>query len=413
MSWLPAEGQRDVSDALRLIYVVSRWNQPTETFVRREVAAAVEAGASVQVLSLKPPGPPDGIVDDAAIRIVEPRVSAFAASLISTFVRHPATVALGLLRIVRLGRPGTWRSHLGAWAAAVAALPSLDDADLVLAHFAWVSSTAADTLSRLKGIPFAVFVHAHGIYEERCQDRYLTDRLQRAVVVFVESDRIANDVREHHGVEPVVMRMGVPDSYVVDDVPDRLAADGQEVVSVGALRKKKGHDLLIRAIAQLPSATLRIAGDGPERDHLSALVRDLGVDARTRFLGHRSLQEIRDLLDDASVFCLASRPTASGDRDGVPNVLIEAMARGVPIISTRVSGIPDLLEGVALLIDPDDGDALRGALQHLKDDPDHGAALASSALQRVRASYTTSANWDRMHDELVQRVGNTDHRSRG
>lgn len=384
-----------------VIYVVSRWNQETETFIRREVAAVLDAGTSVQVLSLRRPGVSDGIVDESQITVVHPTVGGFLAGFRAAVVRRPRATASGLWTILRRGRPGTWRAHLLAWASAVACWQRLDEPDAVLAHFAWVSATAADQLSRFHGAPFAVFPHAHDIYERRCIDNYLGDRLRRAQEVFVESERIADDVRRAFGVEPVVMRIGVPEGYVAD-APKTISVSKPLVVSVGALREKKGHDLVINAVARLTDVRLVIAGEGPERRRLEALVADLGLGARVHLAGHVSLDAVRRLLDDADVFCLASRLADSGDRDGVPNVLIEAMARGVPCVSTRVSGIPDLLSGgCGILVAPDDVAAIASSIQSIVEEPRTAEHRARLALDRVRNDYTAARNVSRLLELLV------------
>jgi len=391
-----------------VLYVVSRWNQETETFIRREVAAVLDAGTSVQVLSLRRPRAPDGIVDEAKITVVHPTLAGFVAGFCAALVRRPRATAAGLWTILRWGRPGTWRAHLLAWASAVACWHRLDEPDAVLAHFAWVSATAADQLSRLHGAPFGVFPHAHDIYEHRCIDDYLGDRLRRAREVFVESERIADDVRRSFGVEAVVMRIGVPEEYVAATAKI-ISVSSPLVVSVGALREKKGHDLVIRAVAELPDVRLVIAGEGPERARLEALVGELGVDARAQLAGHVSLDAVRRLLDDADVFCLASRMTDSGDRDGVPNVLIEAMARGVPCISTRVSGIPDLLGGgCGILVEPDDVAGLASSMWSIFEEPRAAEQRAHLALERVRDDYTTARNVDRLLELLVPPISSVE-----
>lgn len=390
---------------MRILYVVSKWNQNTETFVRREVAAAVASGCQVEVVSLKPPGESDGIVDESSIVVHAPRLAVAMLAAAALLVRRPRAAMGALGPILRLGRPGTWPWHLRAWIVGLAVAPRVEAPDIVLAHFAWVSSTAADVVAALRCRPFAVFAHAHGIYETRCADRYLADRLQRALALFVESDHIADDVRRRFDVDPIVMRMGVPSSSLVARPRPCGVGDRPLVVSVGALREKKGHDTLVSAISSLDGVSLVIAGEGPLRSRLLGLISDLGVTDRVDLIGHRTQQEVHHLLDRASVFCLASRVTDSGDRDGVPNVLIEAMARGVPVIATSVSGIPDLLaDDCGLVVPPDDAVLLAQALGSTLQDTSQSMARAERALGRVRRDYTTERNWERLSSTLTKRL---------
>ncbi|MCO8126628.1 glycosyltransferase family 4 protein [Acidimicrobiia bacterium EGI L10123] len=199
--------------------------------------------------------------------------------------------------------------------------------------------------------------------------------------------------------------MGVPDEYCVR-ITDDLSPDPTKVVSVGALRPKKGHDLLIRAVAELDQVSLDIVGEGAERQKLERLVLQLGATDRVRFRGHVDQWTITELLDHAAVFCLASRVTESGDRDGVPNVLIEAMARGVPVIATKVSGIPDLLaDGRGSVVAEGDVPGLRNAIAEALADPSDARERAQSALEHVRENYTTTSNWVRMASVLRDRIG--------
>lgn len=390
---------------MRVLYVVTKWNQPTETFVRREVAEALSAGSDVGVVSLRRPGRPDGIVDEELIDIHWAGGISLLRGLGRAVRRRPRALLVGIWTIIRLGRPRTWPSHLAAWLSAAAVWDDVDAPDLVMAHFAWVSATTADQLARMWDAPYAVFAHAHDIYERRCVDRYLRDRLQRAVAVFVESERIAADVQRMYQVVPIVMRMGVPDEFVLQRPRPTLSTSAPLVLSVGALRTKKGHDDLVRAISEIDDVQLRIVGAGPERSNLEALIAQLRMAGRVELLGVRTPTEVRQLLDEADVFCLASRQTATGDRDGVPNVLIEAMSRGVPVVSTPVAGIPDLLaDGCGYVAEAPTADAVRAAIRNLLENPEESAARAAKALNKIRSQYTTARNWGLLDSHLREAV---------
>jgi glycosyltransferase involved in cell wall biosynthesis len=263
--------------------------------------------------------------------------------------------------------------------------------DWIQAHFAWVAATTADALATARDQEYSVFAHAHDIFEVRLTDRYTADKLQRAAFVLVESPTIAAEVRDRFGCRTIVQRMGVPIAEVVDRPID---ARGRLVLSVGSLTPKKGHDDLIRAVARIDGCELDILGEGHQRAELEALIGSLGCSGRVRLVGAVTPDEVQHRMAEAAVFCLASKPSAGGDRDGVPNVLIEAMARGVPVVSTRLSGIPDLIaEDRGLLVEPGDVDGLERALRAALDDPGSAARRAAAALAHVRSDYTTERNW--------------------
>jgi glycosyltransferase involved in cell wall biosynthesis len=153
---------------------------------------------------------------------------------------------------------------------------------------------------------------------------------------------------------------------------------------------KKGFDVLIRAVAELRDrgepVELVVAGEtGSEAGALARLVTDLRLAEVVRFRGTVSQAELLAELRRASVFALACRVDADGDRDGIPNVLVEAMAAGVPVVSTAVSGIPELIEHRVngLLVAPEDPEALADELARLAKDPDLAGDLAAAGRATV------------------------------
>ena len=159
------------------------------------------------------------------------------------------------------------------------------------------------------------------------------------------------------------------------------------VLAVGALREKKGHAVLIRAARTLADRGLRVAlrfaRSGPEEGELRRLADELAVDVA--FLGALSPAAVRDELARAAVFALPCLVARNGDLDGIPVAVMEAMAAGVPVVSTRVSGIPELIEdGVSgLLAEPAYADSLAGALERVLRDGDLAHALAGAGRRRV------------------------------
>lgn len=380
-------------DKLTIAYVTSRWGEPTQTFVRREAAAALAAGHAVVAVSLKPPQAAD---PEVPVVHLHPRLAVMLG--LKQLIRHPWRCTRAIIRATTGSRPGTLAANLGATLLGIAASARLMPVDWIHAHFNWVAGTAADALATVRGQRYSVFPHAFDIFDHRFIDRYTGDKLRRAALVLVESERIAEDTNELFRCSAIVQRMGVPPVLVVDDATERA---GSLVLSVGSLLPKKGHDDLIKAIGSLPHATLRILGDGPQRGELQQLANDLGVADRVELCGAVPAGAVVAHLDEAALFCLASKPTGDGDRDGVPNVLIEAMARGLPVVSTKVSGIPDLLaDGRGTVVDPGDVPELVTALTRFLADRAAAVAQAKCALQHVRERYTTEVNWQELEGRI-------------
>jgi glycosyltransferase involved in cell wall biosynthesis len=169
------------------------------------------------------------------------------------------------------------------------------------------------------------------------------------------------------------------------------------IVSVGRLVAKKGFPDILRALALLKQSGRRfryaIYGEGPLRAELAALIAELDLAGEVSLPGERPQHELIPILRAADIFTLAPFVTDDGDRDGVPNVLVEAMACGVPVVSTRVAGIPELVrhEHNGLLAAPHDVAGLATALGRLIDDASWRAQLGAAARTTVTEQFDLRA----------------------
>jgi colanic acid/amylovoran biosynthesis glycosyltransferase len=178
--------------------------------------------------------------------------------------------------------------------------------------------------------------------------------------------------------------------------PLQLVA-GQPVRLLQACRfiEKKGLDVAVAAVGQLVAAghdvTLDLAGDGPEREALQAQAKQLGIADRVRFLGFLPNQALLDLLPEYSLFLHPSRDTATGDREGIPNSMLEAMACGVPVVATAHSGIPEAVtdgqEG--LLIAQNDVAGLVRAIASMTSDGARYQRMSAASRQRIEAQFSS------------------------
>jgi glycosyltransferase involved in cell wall biosynthesis len=171
------------------------------------------------------------------------------------------------------------------------------------------------------------------------------------------------------------------------------------LLSVGRLVPKKGFDGLLRALARLPAETdwrLRHVGGGPLKDELAAEAAQLGIAERIEWLGARPQEEVLAEYRRADLFVLNCRIAEDGDRDGLPNVLMEAQSQRLPVVSTTMPAIAELvIDGeTGLLTPPDDSGRLAEAIARLLQDPALRARVAEAGFRRVRQLFSATAGID-------------------
>lgn len=376
-----------MGDQPRITYVVSRWGEPTQTFVRREAEAVAAAGVPVRVLSLKPFGPEVGGAD-----VVRFTPGALVAGLVRASVAHPRRVARVVSTIARYAAPRNVPRLLVAAITGIAwtGARCVGPGDHLHAHFGWVAAGAAWAAAEVSGARFSVVLHAFEIHTVARVDRFTPVPLRAATALYTVTRRDADLVTQRWGVHPRVLRMGVPAVWLEED-PEVGASEPWHVVSVGSLLPKKGHDILLAALAMADVRwRLTIVGEGPEREHLVTRTDELGLGERVELVGSLPESEVQRLLRRATVFALACVVTPSGDRDGIPVALMEAMASGTPVVTTRVSGIPELVEGSGLLVEAGEPAAFASALDRLAD-PALRDELARAARAVIARSWTSEA----------------------
>ena len=267
-------------------------------------------------------------------------------------------------------------------------------------HFAHVPTQITMYASALTGVPFTIMAHANDIFE---RGSLLPQKARRAVKMLTISQYNARYLRSV-GVadgQLAVVRCGVSFARRAD-VPRFETKARYRIGTLGRLVEKKGVDDLLRALALLRGAPwtfeLSIAGDGPLRAELEALARQLGLEADVRFAGALDHTEVTAWMQSLDVFVLACKPDANGDMDGIPVVLMEAMSQRVPVVSTRLSGIPELVvhQHTGLLAESGDPAGLAEVLRTLFADPSLRARLSEAALEHVEAEFGQEVNLDRL-----------------
>jgi glycosyltransferase involved in cell wall biosynthesis len=374
----------------RVAYVVSRFPAASETFVVRELNALVCDGRfEVTLMSLFPSA--DDFVHPEAerwmARLQRPGATDVMRALAWCLVSRPTRLASVVTRLVA----ETWRSPRELTRSLATVGPAAAHAltvrklgiEHVHAHFASYPALAAWACGRLTGVPYSFTAHAYDIFVSQ---RMLQTKIAEAAFVVTISrfnrrflgayggnDESVSVV--HCGIDPDLYRFrprAVPDSGPI------------RMLCVASLQEKKGHRYLLEALASTPRLArvhLDLVGGGELREQLEDIAASLGIDGRVTFLGPRTEEEVRRLLEDADVFVLPSIVASDGQMEGLPVALIEALASGVPTVATNLSGIPELIqhEQIGILAEPGDVGSMADAIERLIDDS-HVDAAAGRAL---------------------------------
>jgi len=392
-------------------YLVSRYPSVTHTFVLHEVRALRELGVRVETATLR--RAPDEHVLDEAARAERGRTHALlpvapyrlAASHVRALARSPRAYVATLWRALRLahagGRPRLWQLFYFAeamllrdWLAAhelhhVHVHHANVSADVALLACAYANAAGANA-------PWTWSMTIHGPTELLDVAAHkLTEKVADASAVVCISDFARSQVAAFADPRALdklhVVRCGI-DIMAFAPRGERAAppADGGEVLCVGALSRRKGHVVLLEAMARLrerrPRARLTLVGDGPERAALQQLAAQLGLAEAVTFAGAVGHEHTREHYARADAFCLPSFA------EGVPTVLMEAMATGLPVVATNVMGTPELVdhEVSGLLVAPARADLLADALERVLADRELAARMARAGRERVERDYEIS-----------------------
>lgn len=293
--------------------------------------------------------------------------------------------------------------------------------ELVHAHWILPNGFVAARVRRTTGVPFAVTLHGSDVF--MAERNALFTRMARAALrgashVTACSADLQQRLGALAGGDPEgKIRLVANGTDVVPTTTDvattrrrwGFAGSDRLLVAVGRLVDKKGFEYLLRAapavLARVPDVRVVIGGQGELEEPLRRLADELGIAERVSFTGGLSHPEVLDLIAAAEVFVMPSVRDRSGNIDGLPIVVLEAMAAERPVVASAVAGMPLAIEdGTSGVLVPErDSDSLAAAVVDLLEDPDRGAALGAAARTRVE----TSLNWDAIaavHDELYRRA---------
>jgi len=396
--------------------VLKGYPRLSETFIAQEILALERRGLALTIVSLRHP-------TDPAVHDLHRQIAARVLYLPEYLHQEPARVAAAWRRVRRwptypaarrlwlrdLHRDATANRVRRFGQALVLAAELPQGVGLLYAHYLHTPASVTRYAARLTGLDWCCSAHAKDVWttpawEKReklgaCQ--WLTACSAQAALHLRALAPAAEVLLTYHGLDaarfPVPGRAAGPDG--------RDPARPVRLLGVARLMPKKGVEVLLAALAALPPGLhwrYEHVGDGPLRAALEARASALGIGQRVTWRGALAHDAVLASYGAADLFVLASRIAADGDRDGLPNVLLEAGAMELAAVASRVAAIPELIaDGVnGCLVPPDDPPALARALVRLIGDPALRLRLGRAARPRVLADFALSAGSDRLAARL-------------
>ena len=397
------------SQPARVAFVVKGYPRLSESFIAQEIAALERRGLDILIVSLRRP-------TDARTHPVHAEIRAPVLYLPEYLYRAPLRVLRAWWRVRRWS---TYREARGQWLrdlardatpnrvrrfgqALVLAAELPAGIDRLHAHFLHTPASVTRYAAMLKALPWTGSAHAKDIWTIPEWEK----REKLASCAWLVTCTKAN--RDHlaalappgrvelvyHGID---LTRFPQHARALERRDGRDTAKPVVILSVGRLVEKKGTDVLLDALARLPAhVNWRFvhAGGGPLKRTLEGRARALGIAGRVTWRGALAQGELLREYRAADLFVLACRIARNGDRDGLPNVLMEAQSQSLACVATRVAAIPELIEDrlTGVLVDPESPDQLARSLEELIGDPEKRARLARAAQVRLAARFGAEQN---------------------
>jgi glycosyltransferase involved in cell wall biosynthesis len=388
---------------LRVAFVLKGYPRLSETFIAQEIAALERRGLRITIVSLRHP-------TEARRHAVHDEIRAPLLYLPEYLLREPLRVLRAWWRIRRMGSYAKtfkiWLKDLardptpnrirrfGQALVLAAELPP--EVTRLHAHFLHTPASVARYAALLRGLPWSGSAHAKDIWTTPEWEK----REKLASCEWLVTCTAAN--RDHLAALAPAGRVelvyhGVDLARFPLKLQDARDGDPAVILSVARLIEKKGVEVLLEALARIsPGLHWKFVqvGDGPLKGRLHEQARALGLGKKITWRGALTQDELLVEYRNADLFALASRVARDGDRDGLPNVLLEAQSQGLACVATRVSAIPELVRDghTGLLVEENDPDALARALEALISSPARRRALGLAGQARVMQTFGLDAN---------------------
>jgi len=403
-----AHGQKNVVGI-----ILKGYPRLSETFIVNEIILLEELGYELHIFAMRNPG--EAKVHESVRKVQAPVTYIpdyfwrFFFSFLSTNIRlwwhrpglYWQAFRFAALRSVWQFSSSTIKRFVQAAYLVQKSLPGTDVAHFY-AHFSHGPTTVAFFASWLTGMRYSFSAHAKDIYIQ--EHDFLQEKIRRATFVVTCTEFNRDYLLRVAGYEAPVFRAyhGNNIQLFRQEPAARLNGACPIILSIGRFVPKKGFSVLLRALHKLRQEGRRfrcyVIGGGPMRSELDKLITHLGLRDCVELLSQMSQTELLSYYRQANIFALACEVQDDGDRDGIPNVLVEAMAMGIPVVSTMISGIPELVEnGVSGLLVPEkDPVAFAEGIEKLLRQPETAHRLGLAGRAKVERDFDAKRNVEKI-----------------
>jgi len=385
---------------MRIGYILDLFPSLVQTFILSELLELERLGFRIHIYSLQSPSSEIIHKDRRRLKADVSYLPSFRRGFLAylgrnlvVFLGAPCLYLANLIFALRQRRKIALQSFFRA--VYLTRLVEAHNLQHLHAHFALGTNVVAMFISRFLGLPYSFTTHATDLFTKPvllCE----TGREARFLVTISQYNKgyILNRC-QGQGLDSklFVVHCGI-DTAKFSPAERKGEAEVPLILSVGRLVEKKGHIYLVKALGLLrargqPFRCL-IVGEGPQRGELERAIKEEGLEGLVSLTGTRAQEEVRDLYAQADIFVLPCVVARDGDKDGIPVSLMEAMAMGLAVVSTPLSGIPELVEDGenGLLVKPEDLEALSCALARIMQNPRSLHFLGQKACLKARRDFS-------------------------
>jgi len=406
------------NDSIKIAYILKMFPRLSETFILNEMLELERLGVEITVISLKKPNEgkfhpqlsnlkaPVYYLDDLDAKKwvswlgeawpwLEPNREDFW-KLMEKVISHKDNKLMDY-------------TLYSAWAASKIMELGIDH---IHSHFGSLSSTIAYFAGRISSVPFSFTAHAKDIYVYDMEEHLLGEKLRAAKFAVTVTNYNKNYLHNQNpGLEPDKIKViynGVALENIMFTPPEVREKDF--ILGVGRLVPKKGFDTLIETCDILKKRGVAfkcvIAGNGSDAEMLYNKRNDTGLEDVIEFAGARTQDEIIDLMRKATVLCLPCRIAQDGNRDALPTVLLEALACGLPVVSTNISGIPEIIDmgENGVLVNPDDAVSTADEIERLLSSQALRDRYSKAGFKKAKDSFDIKNNVGLLKNLFVEGI---------